>query len=385
MSRYQPYHLIKRKTKKGKILYQARFLDEESGKVICTRSTGQSNKTAAARIAERMIPEVQAQLAAESVENGTLTVSEYAKEYFYPGGPYECSRTERGYTVGRKYLEVCEGLTRNHIIPLWGSESLKDLTPGKIDRTLLKLFRSGKVKGATANKVLKTFRLILEGAVREELLEENPASYVDLVKETKKERGIFSRAEIMKLFRSPDLWPDFRHYALNLTAFTTGMRLGELRGLCIQNVHRNYISVRTQWEDNVGLKPPKAASIRDIPLPAITAKALHMLIVDNRPREILFYSKEDKSKPVTKSHMEKTLYQVMQKAGITAEERKRRNLVFHSWRHTLNTMLRAEGISDAKVQKITGHRSGDMTENYTHFQAEDYRDVSELTGRILLS
>lgn len=89
MSRYQPYHLIKRKTKRGKILYQARFLDEEIGKVLCTRSTGQSNKTVAARIAERMLPELK-------------------------------------------------------------NESLKEPTPMKIDRKLLKHFKSGKVKVHTA-------------------------------------------------------------------------------------------------------------------------------------------------------------------------------------------------------------------------------------------
>ncbi|MCF7914501.1 MAG: site-specific integrase [Spirochaetaceae bacterium] len=382
MSRFLPFHLIKRKNKKGKITYQARFINTETGAVICTRSTGQSNKTAAARVAEGMIADIEA-LYSGGQHSGKTTLSQYARDYFTPGGRYEQGRSERGHSVSNNYLLTCSSYTRSHIIPIFGELLLEELTPKVIDREIIKLFKSKKVMGGTVNRILRTLRLILEGAVQEELIEENYAAYVKPVKESRQERGVFTRKEIIKLFKTPDIWPDFRHYALNLLAFSTGMRLGEIRGLCIQNVYQNYVAVSTQWEDKVGLKAPKAGSIRNVALPAATAKALHMLIVETRPRDILFYSEGDRSKPFTKSHIEKTLYKVMEAAGIPPEERKTRNLVFHSWRHTLNTILRSEGISDAKVQKITGHRTDGMTENYTHFQADDFRDVSELTGRLL--
>jgi integrase len=170
---------------------------------------------------------------------------------------------------------------------------------------------------------------------------------------------------------------------LNLLAFTSGMRLGEIRGLTRDNVFPDHIKVRYQWEDKVGLKAPKAGSIRDVAIPEFTAAALNRLIQDFTPETIVFYSLDDQTKPMTKSHIEKAFYRTLERAGIGPEERRARNLVFHSWRHTLNTILRSEGISDAKIQKITGHRSDAMTANYTHFRADDFREVSSLTGRLL--
>jgi integrase len=379
---FLPYHLIKRKKKNGKHVYYARFLNTETGETLCTRSTKQSNRAAAGRAAEKMLPEVQGELAA-AAEPAEHLLRDYAAGFFSPGGPYQRRREDRGYAVGRTYLNVCEGITRNYVIPTWGAEPLAALTPKKIDSKILQLFRSGRLQGATVNKVLQTLRLILDEAVYEDLLEENPASYVQQVKVEKRERGVFSKAEIAGLFRDPSIWPSFSHYTLHLLAFTSGMRMGELRGLCRQNVFADYVSVRTQWEDKVGLKRPKAESRRDIAIPAVTARALSTLIEETEPERIVFYAEGDKSKPMAKSHIEKTFYRTLEKIGISAAERRQRNLVPHSLRHTLNTILRSEGVPDAKIQKITGHRTDDMTANYTHFQADDFRDVSTLTGGLI--
>jgi hypothetical protein len=52
MSRFSDFHIYSRKNSKGKKLYYARFLDPVTGKTICSRPTGQSNKIAATRVAE---------------------------------------------------------------------------------------------------------------------------------------------------------------------------------------------------------------------------------------------------------------------------------------------------------------------------------------------
>jgi integrase len=48
-------------------------------------------------------------------------------------------------------------------------------------------------------------------------------------------------------------------------------------------------------------------------------------------------------------------------AGIEVGER---NLVPHSFRHTLNTLLRHEFGEDSLVMKLFGHKSSAMTDNY---------------------
>ena len=65
----------------------------------------------------------------------------------------------------------------------------------------------------------------------------------------------------------------------------------------------------------------------------------------------------------------------MRNIGITEHERVERNLIFHSWRHFFNTYLRSRGVPDAKIQAITGHRTQELTEHYTKFGLEHYKDV----------
>ena len=69
--------------------------------------------------------------------------------------------------------------------------------------------------------------------------------------------------------------------------------------------------------------------------------------------------------------------------GITEEERTRRYLCFHGWRHFFNTTMRTNNISDGKLQKMTGHKSLEMTDRYTHFKADDFQDVKKIQAKIL--
>jgi integrase len=47
-------------------------------------------------------------------------------------------------------------------------------------------------------------------------------------------------------------------------------------------------------------------------------------------------------------------------------EQKRRNLTFHGLRHTFVTLGRLAGISDLEIQALARHKSGAMTERYSH-------------------
>ncbi len=69
------------------------------------------------------------------------------------------------------------------------------------------------------------------------------------------------------------------------------------------------------------------------------------------------------------------LYLALKHIGINEEERQARNIAFHNWRIWFNTLCRLNKILDAKVRRLTGHRTAAMTELYTRFRLEDFRDV----------
>ena len=220
-------------------------------------------------------------------------------------------------------------------------------------------------------------------AVAEGWLTENPAAFVKPVRAQGVERGILSPAEVSRLLSEPSIWQDYRHYTINLLAVTTGMRMGEIRGLRVENVKADHIEVRHSWEQGYGLKPPKFGSVRDVPISDRVRAALSRVIEETKPSTILFYCGSKKDTPMSKNWIEKKLYAALNLIGIPEVERKQRGVTFHSHRHFLNTLLRSRGVPDSKVRIITGHRSERMSDRYTHFQTADFAEVVELQGELL--
>ena len=66
-----------------------------------------------------------------------------------------------------------------------------------------------------------------------------------------------------------------------------------------------------------------------------------------------------------------------EKIGITPEERKRRKLNFHAWRHFYNTNIRPY-VPDYQLRMLTGHTSEAMTERYTEITTEQRRAVAKI-------
>jgi integrase len=82
-------------------------------------------------------------------------------------------------------------------------------------------------------------------------------------------------------------------------------------------------------------------------------------------------------RPVNQKEVQECLYAALGMAGIPDTERRQRNITFHSWRHFFNSWMRGK-VPDAKLRRLTGHRTEEMTEHYTHFKREDYNDVAKI-------
>ena len=75
-------------------------------------------------------------------------------------------------------------------------------------------------------------------------------------------------------------------------------------------------------------------------------------------------------------------YKVLDKIGIKEEEREKRNITFHSLRHTFSTLARDEAISQEDRMVVLGHKSIEINDRYTHQSEEALRHVSTLTAEI---
>ncbi len=241
--------------------------------------------------------------------------------------------------------------------------------------------RGGLLSDATINQCLATLKIMLGEAVRLGYLANSPADHVEGLKEHSREKSILSDDEVKALFDEKGItkvWArDVRHYTINLLAAATGMRMGEVQALQVQHVHSDHVLVCHGWERKYGLKEPKWGSAREIPIP--TMVATHLLEVVSispyqEPEDLIFWG-VDRRSPIQHREIEMQLYAAMDAIGVKQDERRRRNVSFHSWRHFFNTRLRAAGITDAKIQKVTGHKTQAMTEHYSHLALENFKDV----------
>ena len=75
-----------------------------------------------------------------------------------------------------------------------------------------------------------------------------------------------------------------------------------------------------------------------------------------------------------------------EKKTITKGEylRNERNIVFHSLRHYYVTFMRGK-IGDNLLQRVVGHQSEAMTNNYTHNTQERLLEVGMISSNILPS
>ncbi len=394
----RPFALYRRKLTKGVPVYYAKFRDPASGWYTTTRATGKTSRIRAEEWAwEYLADQANRPANLPASTNSTATLGDLADGFWSWTAHYAESRRARGYSISRGHLDISEGYTRNHIIPVWGPVKISDIAPGEIDRWILSLHRSKHIAPSTINKILQTLRSLLDAAVSQGYLKENPAASVKPVRSDCKRRGVLTDDEVRILLRWPGPFQDFRQYAINLLAFSTGARIGEIRGLLTENVYSDRIEIKTSWEEQYGLKEPKYGSIRAVPISPLVADTLDRIKRETEPESLFFCGAVTKSRPVSKSWIENGLRNALvalalpdkndrtdtEKRAKALEGIKQRNITFHSWRHKLNTVLRANGIPDSKIRLLTGHRSQEMTAWYTAYTSTDYSDVRNVQSALL--
>jgi len=384
------FYLVKRADRitDGKPTFYARFRDE-AGELLPWRSTGETTRTRAENWALQQFREGRV----STREN--LTFGTYAATWWVWGKcQYIRGRLARGKSISRRYADIKRAYLEQHILPAFRDRKLAKITPRMVERWLLDL--KDKPRGdhkaplspTTVNHCLTCLKTMTKEAARLGIIPTDPAAYVEALKETPKEKQILSLEEMKKLFREdtiPTVWRgNVRHYTASLLAASTGLRMGEVQGLQVQHVHPAYVAIVHAWERKYGLKEPKWASAREVPIPSRTSRYLTQLIEASphkAPEDLVFFGTDARS-PVGHKEILEALYRALKKIGISGEERARRNITFHSWRHLFNSMCRAR-IPDYKLRRLTGHRSEAMTEHYTHVDLSDFQDVVALQEEVL--
>ena len=398
------FSVHKRPTKKkGKYVYYYQLKRDgrnvphhKSQKYTTARSTGQVSEEAARQWV------IKEWYAGRILTSTNLTFEQFTEKFFIPEVcPYMKRRAAEGSPVGKSYAGVARGYIKNHLNPELGRKKIVEIERADIQRLKMNLLEKNIAKDPEAeerflsptsiNHILTALKAILDEAVEEGILRHNPADGVKRLRENAKSRGVLSMQEVTELFKKENykkIWDeDLKNYMINYLAAWSGMRMGEIQALKIKHVHDDHIDVVHSWERNHGIKGTKTGHTRQLSYlrPGIY-EGLRKLIEycpSKDPDSLVFWGNIDGATPVDHKTILENFKKALRKIKIDENIRKQRNITFHSWRHFLNTTLRAYGWPDWMIRHYTGHRTEAMTENYHHTQLEHFQDaVEQLQSRL---
>lgn len=379
MKPQKPYTLFKR----ANGIYYARFRLADG-----TRTAGMSTGETAKARAERWAVEYLQKVDGRIIKRTNATLADYAKGFFDFNGEWATNKKVEGRRISERHCLDRQDIMRLHVLPALGKFNLDE-----IDKHVLKKFRNDlHAKGFSSsliNKALYAVTTILQDAEDRDIIRAVPK--VTKAADNSKQKGILTIDEVKQLFASwtADTPRQRIARAGNVLAASTGLRISELQGIQIQDLHLDggYITIRRAWDNRLNklTMTTKTGRERNIFIPAKVADELRELLAihplpDSTTAFLFWGEKLPMEKPAEKVVFTRALYAAMRSIGISEEERRRRAVSFHSWRYFLNSMLINAKIPLWKVKSITGHITDQMSERY--YAVDDVTDVLQITEGI---
>lgn len=282
-------------------------------------------------------------------------------------------------------------IVRLHLKPEIGGIRLQKLGPQHVQRLLNSKLESG-LSPRTARHVRTTLITALETAVKFGLVPRNVAKLVDPPRAPKREIRPFTVQEAKRFLEAVR---GDRLCALFVTALSLGLRLGEVLGLCEDDMDldRSSLTVRHSLQringEPFGLVETKSdASRRTLTLPAVAVAQLRRHLARREHERQLAGSKwkgnpwglvfvSTVGTPLFQRNVHRRFWQLLDAAGL-------RRIRPHDLRHSAASLLIAAGVHPKAIQELLGHSSVAFTlQVYAHLFDEAKREAADKMDSIL--
>lgn len=241
--------------------------------------------------------------------------------------------------------------------------------------------RADSKQGGLSARSVRYIHVVLDGALkqalRENIIQINPADAVTLPKQIKPNVKYLNDEQVAKFLAAAQPTPYFTAYYLELA---TGLRRGELLGLRWKNVdlaNRRIFVTQSLIRTNQGLlfqEPKTKLAKRTVAIPADVAGMLEfhrarqknhkdnadsvwtkdiVFLLDKPENNDLVFTNEI-GKPTDPRALTRHFERLLKKAGLP-------NVSFHGLRHTYATMCLQEGVDIKSIQVALGHYSSAFT------------------------
>jgi len=190
-------------------------------------------------------------------------------------------------------------------------------------------------------------------------------------------RDALPEDEMLRLFY-PGVLKRTMELAVCAAIFLSGLRRSEVAALKPEDLdwHTPKITVRRAWQNfntrNRVLGPPKGKKARIVPFDPILQEAIKKLWEENGKHEFVFCWKNGKT--IGPSWIICNFKKWLARASI---ELNGREIVPHSSRHTLASLLEEKGVSLRYIQELLGHSDLKTTKVYLHSTEKTIRNIGE--------
>jgi len=216
---------------------------------------------------------------------------------------------------------------------------------------------------------IAALRAFYRFATREKLLPENPAEHLSLPRRWKRLPKSLTNAEIEKLLEpeQPETPSSLCDQAVLELAYASGLRLAELRGVRLEQLHLDAGFVNVVGKGN---------KERVVPVGRQAVEALTRYLEVGRPKLVSPRSTAavfltQKGGPFAASTLWARIKRRVRRAGVE------RNVTPHMLRHSFATRLRTNGADLQIIQEALGHASIQTTTMYAHMATP--KRLAELT------
>ncbi|MDR0324416.1 MAG: site-specific integrase [Treponema sp.] len=211
----------------------------------------------------------------------------------------------------------------------------------------------------------------------------NPFLNIDPPIIKKKPRDALPESEVIKLF-VPGVLNRTMELAVCAAMFLSGLRRSEIFALKPADLDwaTPKLTVCMAWQnfdhaDKI-LGPPKGKCVRNAPFDPILQEAIKKLWEENGQHEYVFSWKDGSIPGSTWIYLNFPKW--LKRAGISLNGR---NIVPHSARHSLASLLEEKGVSIRYIQELLGHSDLETTKMYLHSTEKTIRDIGKKISDVM--
>lgn len=246
----------------------------------------------------------------------------------------------------------------DHLYKVQNLDSLNDIQRANILQHLENLRNEG-ISSRTIARHISSIRSYHQFLLRERITNTDPTVHLEMPQIEQKLPKVLSIEEVEQLISAPNREKPqgIRDVAMLELLYGTGMRISELIGLNIEDVHVTMGFVRVFG---------KGGKERIVPLGKSAVRAIELYLQNARSKLQGNYPKSDaffinqRGKRLTRQGCWKLIKEHSQKAMIKKE------ITPHTLRHSFATHLIENGADLRAVQEMLGHADISTTQIYTH-------------------